>query len=75
MTGLRQRPVIGQPKTTVEKVFKIKVLNGYDSFLCDLAVKMYGYIYLVGSRKCVRSIIIWGQDSTFVFSVFFWTFS
>ena len=47
----------------VEKLIKIKVINGFDSILCYLAVKTYGYICLAGSRKCIRSVIIWVQDT------------
>ena len=42
----------------------MKVLNGFDSFLCYLAAKTYGYTCLAGSRKFVRSVFIWEQDST-----------
>ena len=62
---------IGRPKMAylnVDKIIKIKVLNGFDSFLCYWAAKMYGYICLEGSRKFVCSVIIWEQDSAFVFS-------
>ena len=57
---------IGQPKMTypvVENIIKIKVLDGFDPFLCYLAAKTYGYICLAGSRKCIRSVIIWVQDT------------
>ena len=65
---------IGRPKMAyldVEKNLKIKVLNGFDSFLYYLAAKTYGYICLAGSRKFVCSVIIWEQDSAFVFSRIF----
>ena len=45
-----------------KKIIKIKVLNGFDSFLCYLAAKTYGYICLTGSRKFARSVFIWEQD-------------
>jgi len=45
-----------------EKKSKTNFLNGFDSFLCYLAVKTYGYICLAGSRKFIRSVIIWVQD-------------
>jgi hypothetical protein len=47
----------------LKKIIKITVLNGFDSFLCYLAAKTYGYICLAGSRKFVRSVFIWEQDS------------
>ena len=47
----------------VEKNHKKQVPDGFDSFLCYLAVKTYGYICLAGSRKFIRSVIIWVQDS------------
>ena len=49
--------------TDVEKIIKIKVIDGFDSFLYYLAAKTYGYICLAGSRKCIHSVIIWVQDS------------
>jgi len=57
---------LGRPKMTypdIEKLIKIKILDGFDSFLCYLVPKTYGYICLAGSRKCVRSVIIWVQDT------------
>jgi len=57
---------IGRPKMAyadVEKIFKIKVLDGFDLFLCYLAAKTYGYICLVGSRKFINSVIVWVQDT------------
>ena len=57
---------IGRPKKAypdVEKLIKIKVLDGFDSFLCYIAAKTYGYICLAGSRKCIRSVITWVQDT------------
>ena len=57
---------IGRPKMAypdVEKLIKIKVLDGFDSILCYLAAQRYGYICLAGSRKCIRSVIIWVQDT------------
>ena len=57
---------IGRPKMVypdVENIIKIKVLDGFDSFLCYLAAKTYGYICLAGSKKCIRSAIIWVQDT------------
>ena len=47
----------------LKKIIKIKILNGFDSCLCYLADKMYGYICLAGSRQFVRSVFIWEQDS------------
>ena len=37
----------------VEKIIKIKFLDGFDSFLCYLAAKTYGYICLTESRKFI----------------------
>ena len=57
---------IGRPKMAypdVEKLIKIKVLNGFYSILCYLAAKTYGYICLAGSKKFIRSVIIWVQDT------------
>ena len=57
---------IGQPKMAypdVEKIIKIKVLDRFDSFLCYLAAKTYGYTCLAGSRNFIRSVIIWVQDT------------
>ena len=57
---------IGRPKMAypdVNKIIKIKVLDGFDSFLCYFAAKTDGYICLAGSRKFIRSVIIWVQDS------------
>jgi len=47
----------------LKKIIKIKVPDGFDSFLCYLAAKTYGYICLTGSRKFICSLIIWVQDS------------
>ena len=47
----------------LKNIIKIKVLNGFDSFSCYLAAKMYGYICLAGSKKFVHSVIIWKHDS------------
>ena len=47
----------------VEKLIKIKVLDGVDSILCYSAAKTYGYICLAGSRKYNRSVIIRVQDT------------
>ena len=47
----------------VEKLIKIKVLDGFDSILCCLAAQTYGYICLAGSRKFIRSVIILVQDT------------
>ena len=47
----------------VKKLIKIKVLDGFDSIFCYLAAKTYGYICLAGSRKFIRSVIIWVQDT------------
>ena len=53
---------IGRPKMAYRYVennsSKIKVLNGFDSFLFYLGANMYGYVCLTGSSKCVRSVII-----------------
>ena len=43
----------------LKKIIEIKVLNGFDNFLCYLAAKTYGYICLAGSRKLARSVFIW----------------
>ena len=47
----------------LKKIIKIKVLKGFDSFLCYLTAKTYGFICLAGSRKFVHSVFIWEQDS------------
>ena len=47
----------------IKKLIKIQVLDGFDSFLCYLAAKTYGYICLAGSRKFIGSVIIWVQDT------------
>ena len=47
----------------LKKIIKITVLNGFDSFLCYLAAKTYGYICLAVSKKFVRSVFIWEQGS------------
>ena len=47
----------------IEKLIKINVLDEFDSFLCYLAAKTYRYICLAGSRKFIRSVIIWVQDT------------
>jgi hypothetical protein len=55
------------PTSMLKKIIKIKVLNGFDSFLCYLAAKTYGYICLARIKKFVRSVIILEHDSAFVF--------
>ena len=57
---------IGRPKMAypdVENIINIKVFNGFDSFLCYLTAKTYGYICLARRRKFIRSVIIWVQDT------------
>ena len=51
------------PTPMLKTSIKIKVLDGFDSLLCYLAAKTYGYICLAGSMKFIRSVIIWLQDS------------
>ena len=55
----------GRPKMAypdVENNNNNKSSRRIDSFLC-LAANTYGYICLAGSRKFIRSVIIWVQDS------------
>ena len=64
--------VIGRPKMAYlrppmfKEIINIKVLNGFDSFLCYLAAKTYGYNCLAVSRKFVRSVFSWPFGSRIV---------
>ena len=72
--GLKNRPFVSVifNRSCLGFALEANVFSGFDSLLCYLSAKMYGYICLAGRRKFFCSVIIREKDRAFVFFLFFW---